>query len=97
MIDSLRLQRAWVRGVQVRAEQLLDSTATAQQISLDQVRENRLTLEPAVDLPALLGVWLRLSREDQLWFAAFLGEQSTADRGLSDALARGTKRAGARG
>ncbi|MEU3459246.1 hypothetical protein ABZ721_04725 [Streptomyces sp. NPDC006733] len=46
---ALGLQRARVRSLGVRAEQLRPAHAAAQQLSLDQVRENRLAVEPAVD------------------------------------------------
>ncbi|WP_246144808.1 DNA polymerase Y family protein [Actinacidiphila oryziradicis] len=49
IFDALALQRARVRGLTLRAEQLTDATGTPQQITLDRTRENRLRLEPVID------------------------------------------------
>jgi len=48
LFDSLGLQRGRVRGLTVRADQLVSGGAP-QQITLDRGRENRLLLEPVVD------------------------------------------------
>ncbi|WP_405736451.1 hypothetical protein [Streptomyces sp. NBC_01537] len=48
VFDSLALQRARVRGLTLRADQLVSGGAP-QQITLDRRRENRLLLEPVVD------------------------------------------------
>jgi DNA polymerase-4 len=47
VFDSLGLQRARVRGLTLRTEQL--TAGAPQQITLDHGRENRLLLEPVVD------------------------------------------------
>ncbi|NEA56450.1 hypothetical protein G3I60_20445 [Streptomyces sp. SID13666] len=46
---ALGLQRARVRSLTLRAEQLRPAHTAAHQMSLDQVRENRLAIEPAID------------------------------------------------
>ncbi|MET7620533.1 hypothetical protein [Streptomyces sp. NPDC005408] len=46
---SMALQRARVRGVAVRGEQLVAAETVAEQLSLDAMREDRLRAEQAVD------------------------------------------------
>lgn len=46
---ALGLQRARVRAVALRCEQLLDAAAVAEQLSFDAGREHRLRAERAVD------------------------------------------------
>ncbi|WP_425573792.1 DNA polymerase Y family protein, partial [Streptomyces globosus] len=50
MYDKLGLQRARVRGIGLRCEQLVDAAAAAEQLSFDQGRERRLRAEKAIDL-----------------------------------------------
>ncbi|CAL9636596.1 DNA polymerase IV (plasmid) [Streptomyces sp. enrichment culture] len=50
MYDALGLQRARVRGIGLRCEQLIDAAAAAEQLSFDQGRERRLRAEKAIDL-----------------------------------------------
>ncbi|WP_435245155.1 DNA polymerase Y family protein [Streptomyces tendae] len=49
IFNGLHLQRARVRAVTVRAEQLVDADTVAEQISLDRSEENVRLLETAVD------------------------------------------------
>lgn len=49
IFNGLHLERARVRGVTVRAEQLLDANRVAEQISLDHREENVRRIEMAVD------------------------------------------------
>ncbi|MER0443093.1 hypothetical protein ABR738_00630 [Streptomyces sp. Edi4] len=49
IFDGLHLERARVRAVTVRAEQLVDADKVAEQISLDRSEENVRLLETAVD------------------------------------------------
>ncbi|MFF2571119.1 hypothetical protein [Streptomyces sp. NPDC058084] len=49
IFNGLHLERARVRAVTVRAEQLLDADRVAEQISLDRAEENVRLLESAVD------------------------------------------------
>jgi DNA polymerase-4 len=49
MFNALGLQRARVRGLTLRAEQLADAAGAPQQITLDHARENQLRLEPVID------------------------------------------------
>ena len=46
---SMGLQRARVRGIAVRGEQLLSADQVAEQLSLDELREDRLRTEPVID------------------------------------------------
>ncbi|MER6319113.1 hypothetical protein ABT237_35980 [Streptomyces sp. NPDC001581] len=50
MYRALGLQRARVRGIALRCEQLVDAAAVAEQLSFDQGRERRLRAEKAIDL-----------------------------------------------
>ncbi|MFD0723812.1 DNA polymerase Y family protein [Streptomyces globosus] len=50
MYDKLGLQRARVRGIGLRCEQLVDAAAATEQLSFDQGRERRLRAEKAIDL-----------------------------------------------
>ncbi|GAA3086343.1 hypothetical protein GCM10020000_86240 [Streptomyces olivoverticillatus] len=47
--DSLALQRARVRSVAARAEDLCSADASAEQVTFDTARENRLLVEPVID------------------------------------------------
>ncbi|MER5302221.1 hypothetical protein ABT039_22560 [Streptomyces lasiicapitis] len=49
IFNALHLERARVRGVTVRAEQLLDADHAAEQISLDRTEENIRRIEQAID------------------------------------------------
>ncbi|WP_328860093.1 DNA polymerase Y family protein [Streptomyces sp. NBC_00306] len=49
MMDAAGLQRARLTGMVLRAEDLTEAERVARQISLDPVRESRLTAEVAVD------------------------------------------------
>ncbi|MER7108843.1 DinB/UmuC family translesion DNA polymerase [Streptomyces sp. NPDC000229] len=49
MHQTLGLQRARVRAVALRCEQLVDAAGVAEQLSFDPVREHRLRAEQAVD------------------------------------------------
>lgn len=48
-MDAAGLQRARLTGMVLRAEDLTGAERVARQISLDPVRESRLTVEAAVD------------------------------------------------
>lgn len=50
MFRALGFQRARVRGIALRCEQLVDAAAVAEQLSFDQGRERRLRAEKAIDL-----------------------------------------------
>ncbi|MEU2391959.1 hypothetical protein [Streptomyces sp. NPDC007369] len=50
MYRALGFQRARVRGIALRCEQLVDAAAVAEQLSFDQGRERRLRAEMAIDL-----------------------------------------------
>lgn len=47
---ALGFQRARVRGIALRCEQLVDAAAVAEQLSFDQGRERRFRAERAIDL-----------------------------------------------
>ncbi|MET9605795.1 hypothetical protein ABZZ17_12115 [Streptomyces sp. NPDC006512] len=49
LMDAAGLQRARLTGMTLRAEDLTGAAAATRQISLDPVRESRLTVEAAVD------------------------------------------------
>jgi hypothetical protein len=49
IFERLGLQRARVRGVSVRLEELAGAAAAAEQISLDREKENGRRLDPVVD------------------------------------------------
>ncbi|MFD8413409.1 hypothetical protein ACFV2Q_16840 [Streptomyces sp. NPDC059650] len=49
LLDAAGLQRARLTGMVLRAEDLTDSERVSRQLSLDPVREARLTVEAAVD------------------------------------------------
>ncbi|MFF4409878.1 hypothetical protein [Streptomyces sp. NPDC001404] len=49
LLGSLRLERARIRGVMVRADHLLDADRVAEQISMDRTEENLRRIETAVD------------------------------------------------
>lgn len=50
MYRALGFQRARVRGIALRCEQLVDGAAVAEQLSFDQGRERRVRAEKAIDL-----------------------------------------------
>ncbi|MCX4721904.1 DinB/UmuC family translesion DNA polymerase [Streptomyces virginiae] len=50
MYRALGFQRARVRGIALRCEQLVDAASVAEQLSFDQGRERRLRAEKAIDL-----------------------------------------------
>ncbi|MFJ2752729.1 hypothetical protein [Streptomyces sp. NPDC087297] len=49
IFDGLHLQRARIRAVTVRADQLIDAARVAEQISLDRTEENIRRIETAID------------------------------------------------
>ncbi|MER6253660.1 hypothetical protein ABT224_20120 [Streptomyces sp. NPDC001584] len=49
IFDGLHLQRARIRAVTVRADQLIDADRVAEQISLDRTEENVRRVETAID------------------------------------------------
>ncbi|MEJ8632085.1 hypothetical protein [Streptomyces sp. MS2.AVA.5] len=49
LYDTLGLQRARVRGVALRGEQLVDAGQVAEQLTLDDLRDRRLRTEPIID------------------------------------------------
>ncbi|GAA1110516.1 DNA polymerase Y family protein [Streptomyces javensis] len=49
IIDAMGLQRARIRAVTVRADQLVDADRVAEQISLDRTEENVRRIETAID------------------------------------------------
>ncbi|WP_331761909.1 hypothetical protein [Streptomyces sp. NBC_01546] len=50
MYRALGFQRARVRGIALRCEQLVDAAAVAEQLSFDLSRERQMRVEKAIDL-----------------------------------------------
>ncbi|WP_329449238.1 hypothetical protein OG906_39490 (plasmid) [Streptomyces sp. NBC_01426] len=50
MYRALGFQRARIRGIALRCEQLVDAATVAEQLSFDQGRDRRLRAEKAIDL-----------------------------------------------
>jgi DNA polymerase-4 len=48
-MDAAGLQRGRLTGITLRGEDLIDASQVAQQISLDDAREDRLLAEQAMD------------------------------------------------